>query len=160
MSKSVLTQSSVALFAVALAAGCSAGYAESSDAASSENALSQTDNAEFNLNDEKKKKRERFRCRADGDGGREADLRLRVKDGDVEFRAKWEIDKGEGQDVGTVVNVSIDGVFIGGIVLEDDGDQLEGDIEFEDDEFPEDFPEIEEGTPVSIGALFCEFEDD
>lgn len=103
---------------------------------------------------------DRLRCEAEGGGGREAELRLRVDDGEAEFRAKWEIDKGQGQVVGTVVSVAIDGVFIGGIVLEDDGDQLEGDIEFEEGNFPPDFPDIVEGTPVAIGSLACTFEED
>ncbi len=102
----------------------------------------------------------RFRCRDDGPGGREAELRFELDDGNPEFRAKWEINLNEGQVEGDVVNVTIDGVFIGGIVLSQKGSELEGDIEFDGRDFPTDFPSIRSGTPVEIGSLFCRFERD
>jgi hypothetical protein len=105
-------------------------------------------------------KDDRLRCRDYGPGGREAELRFEQDDGEAEFRAKWEIDLNQGQFEGTIVDVTIDGVFIGGITLSQDGNQLEGDIEFEGDDFPEAFPDIRKGTPVEIGALFCRFEKD
>lgn len=102
----------------------------------------------------------RLRCRDSGAGGREAELRFEQDDGDTAFRAKWEIDLNQGQVEGDIVNVTIDGVFIGGIELFQEKNELEGDIEFEGNDFPSDFPRIREGTPVEIGALFCRFEKD
>lgn len=98
----------------------------------------------------------KFRCRASGPGGREADLRVENKKGETRFRAKWEIDVGQGQVPGTVVNVAINNVNIGGIVLEADGNQLEGDIEMRG-KVPAAVASVRAGTPVVIGALRCNF---
>lgn len=103
-------------------------------------------------------KDDRFRCRATGAGGREAELRFEPSE--PSFRAKWEINLGQGQDVGTVVNVAINGVAIGGIVLGFDNAerQLEGDFRFDGaDEFPVGFPRIVVGTPAQVGGLKCVF---
>lgn len=105
-------------------------------------------------------KGDRLRCRDFGPGGREAELRFENDDGELEFRAKWEINLNQGQVAGDVVSVTIDGVPIEGITLFQDGRQLEGKVEFESGEFPSDFPTIQRGTPVEIGSLFCLFERD
>lgn len=99
----------------------------------------------------------RFRCRASGPGGRQADLRLENKSGESRFRAKWEINVGQGQVPGTVVNVAINGTNIGGIVLSADGNQLEGDIEMRGRNLPAAIANVKAGTPVVIGALRCNF---
>lgn len=105
-------------------------------------------------------KDDRLRCVDKGPGGREADLRFEIDDGDIEFRAKWEINLDQGQEPGDVVDVTIDGIFIGGIVLQLDGNQLEGDIELEGKSLPKGFPDIFEGSTTEIGALFCTFLED
>jgi hypothetical protein len=102
----------------------------------------------------------KFRCRASGAGGRQADLRMENKGGEIRFRAKWEINVGQGQVPGTVVNVAIAGVNIGGITLQADGDQLEGDIELRGGNQPAVIRNIRAGTPVVIGALQCTFASD
>ena len=99
-------------------------------------------------------KDDRFRCRANGAEGREADLRMEG----TSFRASWEINLNGGQVPGQVVNIFIEGVLVGGIVLEESGNQLEGRLEYS--EFPAGFPRIESGTPVNIGSLFCRFRRD
>ncbi len=100
-------------------------------------------------------KDDRFRCRAVGTGNRQAEIRIEPG----KFRAKWQINKGEGQDVGTIVNVAIDGEQVGAIILKDDGNQLEGKIE-QRGRFAKDFPTVKSGTSGQVGSLTCTFRRD
>lgn len=100
-------------------------------------------------------KDDRFRCRAAGTGNRQAEIR--VEPG--KFRAKWQINKGEGQDVGTIVNVAINGEQVGAIILKDDGRQLEGKIE-QRGRFAATLPAVKAGTPGQVGSLTCVFRRD
>lgn len=93
----------------------------------------------------------RLRCRADGVGGREAEIRV---EGNA-FRAKWEIREGEGQELGTLVNIRIDGVFVGAIELDEleDG-ELEGDLRQDVRNLD---VRIRAGSLAQIGGLTCRF---
>lgn len=97
-------------------------------------------------------KDDRLRCRAAGTENRQAEIRVEPK----RFRAKWQINKGAGQDVGTLVPVTIAGQSIGDIVLEDDGAQLEGKMEFRGS-FPGNLPAVKDGMPAQVGSLSCTF---
>lgn len=92
----------------------------------------------------------RLQCEADGAGGRSA--RLRMENG--QLSAKWEIQLNQGQVAGDVVRVAIAGQNVGGILLSNDGTQLEGEQSMSN------VPAIQSGTRAQVGSLACTFSED
>lgn len=108
--------------------------------------------------------RVRLRCDSEGAGDISMDARYKQRRNRVKFDGSFEAAPGGNYIDGDMLTVSVGGEEVGQLMLTTrlNGD-LEGDIEFdtrvdENDPFPENFPEVFEGTSVTIGTLGCDLD--
>lgn len=101
-------------------------------------------------------KKDKLECKTKIEG-REAELKLEGAGSNVKFKAKTEIDVGQGNVEGDNVSVSINGTIVVQLILDADGKkELEGKAEFKG-ALPVGFPVIQAGTPATVGGLACVF---
>lgn len=108
--------------------------------------------------------RTRLECGERGVYDTSMDARYEVRDGREKFDVSFEAAPGGYFSSGQELDVYVDYVYVGKLMLRYEGFDLQGDLEFDtnidsvyDDSqpFPENFPEVGRGTHVTVGYLGC-----
>lgn len=107
----------------------------------------------------------RLRCKAEGVEDTSMDARYEERRNRAKFDASFEAFAEGPFSAGDVLQVSVGGIEVGSMTLAADpanGDII-GDLEFdtqadENNPFPESFPDVNEGTSVTVGSLGCALE--
>ncbi|WEM44359.1 hypothetical protein PTW35_24080 (plasmid) [Photobacterium sp. DA100] len=108
--------------------------------------------------------RTRLECGKSGAYDTSMSARYEVRDGREKFDVSFEAAPTGYFFSGQELDVHVDYVFVGKMMLRYVGFDLQGDLEFDtnidganDDSvpFPEDFPSVERGTHVTVGYLGC-----
>lgn len=108
--------------------------------------------------------RTRIECEKRGAYDTSMDARFEVRGGREKFDVSFEAAPGGYFSSGQELDVHVDYVYVGKLMLRYEGFDLQGDLEFDtnidsvyDDSqpFPENFPEVGRGTHVTVGYLGC-----
>lgn len=110
----------------------------------------------------------RLECKAFGSGDTSMDARYEDKDGREKLSASFEAAPGGSFSAGNALDVKVNGVFVGSMILDQPGGvgDVVGDLDFdsnENDPNAEDLPfpaiVVGDGDVVMVGSLGCGLED-